>query len=128
MFPIHHTPHYKQIKMTSLNEFLKTLTTHSFTKEEWDELRTRLENEKTETLKLLYFIAKDKDLKVNELARRERRHMDIQRRWENLLFIIREAYDHAKLRENLGPWILSTEHALEIMYHSCKVTTDVFQE
>ncbi len=115
-----------QNKMASLNEFLKTLTTQSYTKEEWEELRTRLEQESMDSLKLLYFIAKDKDIQVNGLARRERRHGDIQRRWENLLFIIRQAYDAVKLREKVGPWILSTEHALEIMYQTCPIRTDVF--
>ena len=112
--------------MASLNAFLSILNTRSYTDDEWKELRTRLEEQTTDTLKLLYFITKDKDYEVNGLARRERRHGDIQRRWENILFTIRQAYDHAKLRENLGPWILSTEHALEIMYSSCKVNTNVF--
>ncbi len=112
--------------MASLNSTLAVLNTRSYTKEEWEELRTRLEQESMETLKLLYFIAKDKDVQVNSLARRERRHGDIQRRWENLLFLIRQAYDAVKLRENIGPWILSTEHALEIMYQTCPIRTDVF--
>jgi hypothetical protein len=112
--------------MATLNAFLAILNTRSYTDDEWKELHTRLEEQTTDTLKLLYFITKDKDGKVNETARRERRHGDIQRRWENLLFIIRNAYDHAKLRENLGPWILYTEHVLDFMYRNSKVSTDIF--
>ena len=120
----HHT--YIQNQMATLNEFLAILNTRRYTDDEWKELPTRLKAESTDTLKLLYFVTKDKDNEVNETARRERRHLEIVRRWETLLFMIRDAYDHAKLRENLGPWILSSEHALEIMYYHCKIRTNLF--
>ena len=102
--------------MSSTLNFLAILNTRRYTEDEVKELKTRLEEMSTDDLKMLYFATARKDEEINYLARREGRHMDIQRRWENLLFVIKNAYDIVKLKENKGPWILSTEHVLDIMY------------
>ena len=108
------------------NDFLAILNTRRYTEEEIAELSTRLKEHSTDTLKMLYIVAANKDDQVNGAARSEGRHTDIQRRWEALLFHIRRAYDHANLRENVGPWILSSEHILEITYANYKETARIF--
>lgn len=104
--------------MATLYEFLAILNTRRYTDDEWKELDIRLKELNTDTLQQLYFVAADKDEEVNTPARYERRHQDISRRWETLRMKIKQAYDHAKIRENKGPWILSTEHTLDILWRS----------
>ena len=110
----------------SINDFLAILNTRRYTEEEVTELSTRLKEMSTDALEMLFLVAANKDDQVNGTARRESRHTDIQRRWEALLFHIRRAYDHAKIRENKGPWILSTEHHLDIVYYSYKKMAQIF--
>lgn len=106
--------------MATLNELLAILNTRRYTEAEIAELLTCLENTSTDEVKMLFMIVADKDSAVNGVARREGRHMDIQRRWESLLMILRRAYDSVKLKEGKGPWILSSEHVLDIHYHHYK--------
>ena len=110
----------------STNEFLAILNTRRYTEEEWTELSTRLKKEDTDTLQMLYFIAADKDYATNTKAREEGRPLEVSRRWEYLLYRIRDAYDHAKLRENKGPWILSAVHHLDCAYQHYKKTRNLF--
>ncbi len=107
-------------------EFLAILNTRRYTDEEWTELSTRLKKEDTGTLETLYFVVADKDHALNDKAREEGRHLEVSRRWENLLYRIREAYDHAKLRENKGPWMLCTEHHLVHAYYHYRKMRDLF--
>jgi uncharacterized protein YhaN len=112
--------------MPSLNQFLAILNTRRYTEEEWAELTTRLNAESTDTLKMLYCIAADKDHEVNDAAREEARHLEISRRWETLRHRIRSSYDHVALREKRFTGILSTEHELEYTYHSYKLMKNIF--
>ena len=112
--------------MASTLDFLAILNTRRYTEDEVKELRTQLEKMDTDVLTMLYCAAAHKDEEMNGLARREGRHMDIQRRWENLLPVIKRAYDTAKLRENKGPWILSNEHILDIIYYRSRRFHDIF--
>ncbi len=112
--------------MASNFEFLAILNTRRYTDEEWKELDTRLERLDTDTLQSLYFAAADKDHEVNHLARSECRYTEISRRWETLMMRIKSAYDTAKLREKKGPWILSTEHILDIHWHATRTFKTLF--
>ena len=110
----------------STMDFLAILNTRRYTDEEWAELSARLKKEDTGTLETLYFIAADKDHALNDKAREEGRHLEVSRRWENLLYRIRDAYDHAKHREGKGPWILSSEHHLVYAYHHYRKVRGLF--
>ncbi len=112
--------------MQSLKQFLEVLNTRRYTEEEWAELTTRLKEESTDTLKMLYCIAADKDREVNDAAREEYRHLDISRRWETLRHRILSAYDHAAFREKRFTGILSTEHQLEYYYQTYRLMKNLF--
>ena len=112
--------------MPSLTQFLTILNTRRYTEEEWAELSTRLKEESTDTLQMLYFVAADKDHEVNDAAREGASHLEVSRRWETLRYRIRSAYDHAVARENRFTGILCANHTLDIYYHNYKRMKDLF--
>lgn len=113
-------------QMATLYQLLAILNTRRYTEAEIAELSTCLENTTMDEVKMLFMIVADKDSAVNEVARREGRYLDIQRRWESLLMILRRAYDSLKLKEGKGPWILSSEHVLDITYRHYRRMSMIF--
>ncbi len=88
---------------------------------------TLLKQESIHSLCLLYCETKKKDIEVNGEPYK-RNQSTVQRRWENLLMYIRQAYDYVQSNEKSHTCILTTEHPLDIFYHSSyRQWNDIFK-